>query len=192
MLQEKHWKKEVSNMKFILLFMLLSITYFAKSQNIKCDSRKLLIYPIITGDTLVNISDSALFFNDSICLTLKIDTININNIEKIRENKYAFRYKGHVHLKKQIFPLSKYNDLIKFKITRFTVATTEYRDIKTVKVEGECLSTEQKEFIYTSYRLNKEYGFDFFKKKMFYIENMQLFNGVDHFIEINYGWVKFK
>ena len=109
----------------IICFNLLSILILTscslkKHSNDHFINSRLLITPVLNDSSVIyKVNDS--WSDNYSCLKLKIDTIELRHIKKIRNNFDEIRYKGCVYNKTNIFEIKDLDYLKNLKISTFKV-----------------------------------------------------------------------
>jgi hypothetical protein len=164
---------------WILVFSLVSFVVFSQVVLITENSnkkKKLLIYVTVQDSVNLQKTDSG-WINDTACLKLKIDTIDLFLIKEHSDHK-KFYYKGHIFFKSQLYNTKLIDYLSNFKITGFEInfsgAAFEPPYIGSF---SNCISNEQKKQIIEYYRFSEKSNN---KKSKIYFSNIKAENSIDN------------
>ena len=134
--------------------------------------------------------DSLNFVSKDYCIQLNLDTINKSEIVKHKTSNKVFLYQNKIFHKRQLFQVSKYQELIEYKISSFKVGAILNIDIKQAKGEGNCLNQYQKWFLH-NYGKKPKLSNDQLNKS-FYLDGIIISNDAKKQFRLNSIRLKFK
>ncbi len=166
-------------------------------KKVRKEPKRLIVYAELNVDT-IDMSDSASFFKKDFCLTIHIDTIDLSNIlfEIYKLNcfkkVYKFRYKNAYFNLNSLFSLNDFERLKKYEIKSFWVSTNLNRTIYGVESKSNCISEEQKLFMYNIYKYNVMNTNKIFS--YLYIEDIKIGqdNKEENYINIQFSFPNYK
>jgi hypothetical protein len=164
---------------WILVFSLVSISIFSQSvlkTNKSNKKKKLLIYATFQDSVTLHKTYSG-WINDTVCMKLNIDTIDLSLIKKHRDHK-KFYFKGHIFFKSQLYDTNLIDHLSNFNITVFEInfsgAAFEPPYIGSF---SNCISNEQKKQIREYYKFCEKSNE---QKNKIYFSNIKAENSIDN------------
>ena len=140
-------------LKIILIFLVLNGVFgcFNKiPQNKTIEPKKLLLVATLNDSVALHRNDTAWIENAS-CIELRIDTIHTSEIKKYKKRDDLFIYGGHTFKKTQLFNLSEYENVKKYKIISFHPVSVMKNYIINPLNEGECFQEDSKKKLYIYY-----------------------------------------
>ena len=106
----------------LLGILIISSCSLKRVSNDDFNNKRLIIYPVLNDSSIIHKTDN-LWSDNYSCLKLKIDTIDVKHIRKIRNDKEWVQYKGKMYNKKQIYEIKELDYLKRLEISSFEVAS---------------------------------------------------------------------
>jgi len=145
-------------LKIILIFLVLSSVFgcFNKiPQNKTIEPKKLLLVATLDDSVALHRNDTAWIENAS-CIELRIDTINTSEIKKYKKRDDLFIYRGNSYERSQLFSLSEYENLKKYKITSLGLISVMIRYYINPFNQGDCFEEYTKKKLQAYYNRFEE------------------------------------
>ena len=124
-------------------------------QNKTIEPKKLLLVATLNDSVALHRNDTAWIENAS-CIELRIDTINTSEIKKYKKRDDLFIYRGHEYERSQLFSLSEYENIKKYKITSFYLVSAMISYIVNPFNRGDCFEEYTKKKLKAYYNRFEE------------------------------------
>jgi len=120
------------------------------SQNKTAEPQKLLLVATLDDSVILHRNDTAWIENAS-CIELRIDTINTSEIIKDKKRDDLFIYRGNSYERSQLFSLSEYENLKKYKIISFRLGSALIGYYLDPLNDGRCFQENSKKHLHAYY-----------------------------------------